>query len=198
MAGSVRDYAILWVGAGKPGSGGGGTALGGNALLRTAQHKLDGVEHLAADDTTDLDTSITAHGLMPKLSGVSTDGFHGDGTQGPFDHGGLTGLGDDDHPQYTTAAELAAYAQPLDSDLTAFAALAIAADKLPYGTGSHTLGLADLSAFIRTLLDDPDATTARATLGITGATTRWEPHVDYTGSVVLDGNGDPVMVEVAI
>jgi hypothetical protein len=26
---------------------------------------------------------------------------------------------------------------------------------------------------------------------------RWEPHVDYTGSVVLDGNGDPVMVEVA-
>lgn len=25
---------------------------------------------------------------------------------------------------------------------------------------------------------------------------RWEPHVDYTGSVVVDGNGDPVMVEV--
>lgn len=28
-------------------------------------------------------------------------------------------------------------------------------------------------------------------------TTRYEPHVDYTGSVVLNGLGDPVMVEVA-
>lgn len=26
---------------------------------------------------------------------------------------------------------------------------------------------------------------------------RWEPHVDYTGSVVLDGAGNPVMVEVS-
>lgn len=48
------------------------------------------------------------------------------------DHGDLTGLGDDDHPQYALA------------------------------------------------------------------TIRWEPHVAYDGTVVLDGNGDPVMVEVAI
>lgn len=81
--------------------------------------------------------------------------------------------------------------QPLDSDLTAFAGLAIAADKLPYGTGSHTLGLADftaagrailddadasaqlttlgVSSFLKTLLDDTDAVTARATLGVIAA-----------------------------
>jgi hypothetical protein len=105
------------------------------------------------DPTTGLGAEIDA-ALAAILAAVVTD------------HGGLTGLGDDDHPQYTTAGELAAYAQPLDSDLTAFAALAIAADTLPYGTGSHTLGLTGLSAFIRTLLDDTDAATARATLGV--------------------------------
>jgi hypothetical protein len=81
MPGSVRDYAILWVGA-TTGSGG-GTALGGNALLRTPQHKLDGIEHLAADDTTRLDASVDGHGLAPKLSGLVTDVWRGDGTFGP-------------------------------------------------------------------------------------------------------------------
>lgn len=56
--------------------------------------------------------------------------------------------------------------QALDADLTAIAALASAADKMPYSTGAQAWALADLSAFARTLLDDADAATARATLGV--------------------------------
>lgn len=56
--------------------------------------------------------------------------------------------------------------QPYDADLAAIAALASAADKMPYATGPNAWALATLTPFARTILDDPDATSVLNTLGV--------------------------------
>lgn len=55
--------------------------------------------------------------------------------------------------------------QPHDLTLDALAAIVTAADKLIYATGVDAFATTTLSAFVRTLLDDADPATARATLG---------------------------------
>lgn len=56
--------------------------------------------------------------------------------------------------------------QPLDTDLSSIAGLSSAANKGLYATGSGVWSLYDLTAAARTLLDDPDVSTMRATLGL--------------------------------
>jgi hypothetical protein len=56
--------------------------------------------------------------------------------------------------------------QAYDPGLTSIAGLTTAADRMIYTTASDTYAVTTLSAFARTLLDDADAATARATLGV--------------------------------
>lgn len=73
-------------------------------------------------------------------------------------------------PKLSSANLTAIGVQPLDATLTALAGVATGADKLPYFTGVDAAAQTTITAFTRTLLDDIDDITARATLGLTTGT----------------------------
>lgn len=103
--------------------------------------------------------------------------------------------------------------QASSANLTAFAGLTGASNKLAYFTGASALALADISAFGRSLIDDADGGAARTTLGLGTAATlnhgtaagnlvRLDPStgklpaVDGSALTNLPGGGGLVLISV--
>lgn len=72
--------------------------------------------------------------------------------------------------------------EPADALLTALAGLTTAADQMIYSTGSDAVAMTGLTSFIRTLLDDANAATARGTLGVDAAGTDNSTPVTVSGA----------------
>ena len=132
-----------------------------------------------ASNSTQLATTAFVHALIDAVLGTAPAAL--DTLQEL-----AAALGNDQNFAAGVTAALAGR-QPLDATLTAFAGLAVAADKLVYATGPDAFATADLTAFARTLIDDADAAAGRTTLGLGSMALQAADNVSITGGTIGAG-----------
>ncbi len=122
--------------------------------------------------------------------------FNGPGSYGTYELSEFSRAfaGSDDAAQARSTLEIGA-----GQSIPALGSLSPVANRLAYFTGSQTADTTPFTAFARSLLDDPDAATARATVGVRNTSTRYIDGLDLTwganaltvgpGSAYLPGTG---------
>lgn len=158
------------------------TAAIAAATAPAASETVAGVSELAtlAEVATGTDALrvVTVAGVRQERDAVKAE-ILGAGVPGALDTLDelAAALGDDANFAASVTTSLAGK-QPLDSDLTAIAALTSASDKVPYSTGAGTWALTPLTSAGRALIDDADAAAQRATLAVYSTTELGNPETD--------------------
>lgn len=153
-----------------------------------ASESVKGIAELATltEVSTGTDTSriVTPAGVRQERTALKAE-ILGAGVPGALDTLDelAAALGDDANFAASVTTSLS-NKQPLDSDLTAIAALTSAADKVPYSTGVSTWALSTFTAAGRALVDDADATAQRATLSVYSITELGDPETDLAALYV--------------
>lgn len=148
------------------------------AASTTVQGKIEIATLAEVTTGTDSVRAVTPQGVRQERDAVKAE-ILGAGVPAALDTLDelAAALGDDANFAASVTTSLAGK-QPLDSDLTAIAALVSAADKVPYSTGAGTWALADFSAAGRALVDDADAAAQRTTLSVYSQTQMGDPETD--------------------
>lgn len=148
--------------------------------------KLDDLA--APDDNTDLDATTSAHGLLPKLGGGTTNFLRADGTWATPPGG--AGISDGDKGDITVSGSGAAWT--IDPAVVSLAKMAnLAADTL-IGRATASTGVPEAIACTaagRALLDDANAAAQRSTLGLGSAATAASTDFAPAAQGVTNGNG---------
>lgn len=132
-----------------------------DAFDSTSGHSHDGTT--GESQKIPLTTSVT--GILPIANG---------GTNADTAAGARTNLG----------IALGSDVQAYDAGLQSISGLTTSADKMIYTTASDVYATTSLSSFARTLIDDADAATARATLGLGSISTQGSGAVNITGGTL--------------
>ena len=139
------------------------------------------------DNTSDANKPVstaqqTALNLKANLASPTFTGTVGGITKAMVGLSNVDNTSDAGKPVSTATQTALDGKQPLDSDLTAIAALTSAVDKMPYSTGAAAWAMTTITATARTLLADTSVANMRTTLDVYSKAEIGDPETDFVAA----------------